>query len=117
MPRALTSSIFGFATVATVTLLSACDAGKSGTETARAVTTNPSGAKHGAVPITSGSEDARKLYLDGRALSEQLRAHDGRQLYQQAAAQQETASGNGSADETVEDAEYEVIDEDAPKAS
>jgi molecular chaperone DnaK len=40
------------------------------------------------------------------------------QVYQQAAAQQETAaSGNGSADETVEDAEYEVIDEDAPKAS
>ena len=39
------------------------------------------------------------------------------QVYQQAAAQQETASGNGAADETVEDAEYEVIDEDAPKAS
>ncbi len=39
------------------------------------------------------------------------------QVYRQAAAQQETASGNGSADETVEDAEYEVIDEDAPKAS
>ena len=39
------------------------------------------------------------------------------QVYQQAAAQQETASGNGATDETVEDAEYEVIDEDAPKAS
>jgi molecular chaperone DnaK len=39
------------------------------------------------------------------------------QVYQQAAAQQEAASGNGAADETVEDAEYEVIDEDAPKAS
>jgi len=40
------------------------------------------------------------------------------QVYRQAAAQQEAASGDGaSADETVEDAEYEVIDEDAPKAS
>jgi molecular chaperone DnaK len=41
------------------------------------------------------------------------------QVYRQAAAQQEAASGNGAgaADETVEDAEYEVIDEDAPKAS
>jgi molecular chaperone DnaK len=40
------------------------------------------------------------------------------QVYRQAAAQQEAASnGDSSADETVEDAEYEVIDEDAPKAS
>jgi molecular chaperone DnaK len=40
------------------------------------------------------------------------------QVYRQAAAAQ-TAAGNGgeAADETVEDAEYEVIDEDAPKAS
>lgn len=35
------------------------------------------------------------------------------QVYQQAAAQQEAASANGAADDTVEDAEYEVIDEDA----
>ncbi len=40
------------------------------------------------------------------------------QVYRQAAAQQEAAAnGDSSADETVEDAEYEVIDEDAPKAS
>ena len=41
------------------------------------------------------------------------------QVYQQAAAQQEAAPANGAetADETVEDAEYEVIDEDATKAS
>src|SRR5215207_7963338 len=86
MPRALTPSIIGFATVALVTLLSGCDAGKSGTETASAATTNAWEATKGAVPITSSSEDARKLYLEGRALSEQLRAHDGRQLYQQAVA-------------------------------
>ncbi len=41
------------------------------------------------------------------------------EVYRKAAAQQEAAQGNGSTtpDETVEDAEYEVIDEDAPKAS
>jgi molecular chaperone DnaK len=40
------------------------------------------------------------------------------QVYSQAAAQQEAASNGGeAADEAVEDAEYEVIDEDAPKAS
>ena len=40
------------------------------------------------------------------------------QVYRQAAAQQEpAANGDGTAEETVEDAEYEVIDEDAPKAS
>jgi molecular chaperone DnaK len=41
------------------------------------------------------------------------------QVYRQAAAQQEATApnGDGAAEETVEDAEYEVIDEDAPKAS
>jgi molecular chaperone DnaK len=42
------------------------------------------------------------------------------QVYRQAAAQQDASqqSGDGGApDDTVEDAEYEVIDEDAPKAS
>ena len=40
------------------------------------------------------------------------------QVYQQASAQQEAAAnGTTTPDETVEDAEYEVIDEDATKAS
>jgi molecular chaperone DnaK len=41
------------------------------------------------------------------------------QVYRQAAAAQQEAASNGgeAADEAVEDAEYEVIDEDAPKAS
>jgi len=41
------------------------------------------------------------------------------EVYRKAAAQQEAAQGNGAQtqDDTVEDAEYEVIDEDAPKAS
>ena len=40
----------------------------------------------GAIPITTASDEARKLYLEGRALAEQLRAHDARKLFEQAAA-------------------------------
>lgn len=86
MPRALTPPILGFATAAIVTVLSGCDARKSGTDTASATATATWEESKGAVPITSGSDEARRLYLEGRALSEQLRAHDGRQLYEQAAA-------------------------------
>jgi tetratricopeptide (TPR) repeat protein len=86
MPRALTPSLLGFAIVAIWSLGSACDAGKSSTETASAAPVGASGERQGVIPITTASDEARKLYLDGRALSEQLRVHDGRQLYQQAAA-------------------------------
>ena len=64
--------------------LAGCDSGKADTETASAgatVTVNK-----GAIPITTTSEDARRLYLEGRKLSEELRAHDGRKLYEQAVA-------------------------------
>ncbi len=87
MPRA-SSPFLGVTTTALLILLSGCDAAKSGTESASATVTDTAGAtaavSPGAIPITSGSEEARRLYLEGRALSEQLRAHDGRQLYQQA---------------------------------
>ena len=75
-----------------LTLLAACDARKPGTDTASAsatVTDTAAGTwekNKDAVPVTSGSDEARKLYLQGRTLSENLRAHDGRQLYEQAAA-------------------------------
>jgi len=89
MPRALTTSTLGLAAVL-ATLLTACDREKPGTESASATTTDTAAGtwaeNKGAVAITTSSEEARKLYLEGRALSEQLRAHDGRQLYQQAAA-------------------------------
>jgi hypothetical protein len=38
------------------------------------------------IPITTSSEDARKLYLQGRDLSDKLRATDARQFYLQAVA-------------------------------
>jgi tetratricopeptide (TPR) repeat protein len=93
MPPAWTPPSLGLAAAAILTLLSACDARKPGTETASATVTDSAAGsagaltKHaGAIPVTSGSDEARQLYLQGRALSEQLRAHDGRVLYEQAAA-------------------------------
>ena len=38
------------------------------------------------IPITTSSQEARKLYLDGRDLLEKLRATDARRLFEQAAA-------------------------------
>ncbi len=40
----------------------------------------------GKLPITTASEDARRLYLQGRDLLEKLRGTDARQLFEQAAA-------------------------------
>ena len=40
----------------------------------------------GKMPITTASEEARKLYIDGRDLLERLRGTDGRRLFEQAVA-------------------------------
>ena len=40
----------------------------------------------GKIPITTSSDEARKLYLKGRDLAEKLKATDGRQFYEQAVA-------------------------------
>ena len=87
------SPLCGFTAAALAVLLAGCDAGKSGTETASATVTDSAAAtvaNTGAIPITSASDEARRLYLEGRALAEQLRAHDGRQLFEQAAAKDPT---------------------------
>ncbi len=39
------------------------------------------------IPITTSSEEAKKLYMEGRDLAEKLRATDAHKLYQQAVAQ------------------------------
>jgi tetratricopeptide (TPR) repeat protein len=85
MPRAVRSSLLLLAGV----IVSGCDGAKSDTETASAGGTVAE-SNRSAIPITSGSEDARKLYLEGRALSEQLRAHDGRKRYEEAVARDST---------------------------
>ncbi len=62
-------------------------------------------------------DDADEIEAKASSLTDVLHRLS-EQVYRQAAAQQEAATNGGaSADETVEDAEYEVIDEDAPKAS
>jgi tetratricopeptide (TPR) repeat protein len=71
-------------------VLPACDRHEAGSETASTVTTDTAAAsaaaEAGAVPLTTTSVEARRLYLEARAIAEQLRAHEGRQLYQRAAA-------------------------------
>ena len=87
--RRIPSPPLCFAAAAALALLAGCDAGKSDTETASATITDSAAAtiaNTGAIPVSSTSDEARQLYLKGRALSEQLRAHDGRELYEQAAA-------------------------------
>jgi tetratricopeptide (TPR) repeat protein len=44
------------------------------------------GSARGQVPVSTKSEEARKLYVRGLALSDQLRPHDAREVFQQAAA-------------------------------
>ena len=88
MPRPWSRSLFSLV-AALAALPSACKSRQPDRETASATVTDTVAGtweKHtGAVPVTSASEEARRLYLEGRALSEQLRLHDGRALYEQAA--------------------------------
>jgi tetratricopeptide (TPR) repeat protein len=82
--------MLGLGTAVLLTALSGCDAGRARTESAGAATTIDTAAgtwaNKGAVPLTTASADARRLYLEGRALSAQLRAHDGREHFRRAAA-------------------------------
>ena len=90
MPRAFATPAVGLTAAALVAFLGACDARKSGTESGSATVTDTAAAtvseNKGAVALTTASDEARQLYLEGRTLSENLRAHDGRKLYEQAVA-------------------------------
>jgi molecular chaperone DnaK len=71
-----------------------------------------------AAKSAAAGEDADDIEAKTASLTDVLHRLS-EQVYQKAAAQQEAAAGNGAgtAEDTVEDAEYEVIDEDATKAS
>ena len=89
MPRALTSPAVRFTAYGLLAILTACSPrNKSGPETASATVTDSAGAtpEKGAIALTTSSDEARQLYLQGRKLAEELRAHDGRKLFEQAAA-------------------------------
>jgi tetratricopeptide (TPR) repeat protein len=92
MPRAFASSITVLAGAALLSTLAACSSGKSGTESATATTSTAGAATTGtagatkSISLTTSSAEAKELYLKGRTLAENLRAHDGRQFFEQAAA-------------------------------
>ena len=72
-----------------------CRSKDSGTETASRRTSDSADAsaeRGDKVAITTASDEARTLYLRGRELSEQLRAHDARKLFEQAAAKDPTSA-------------------------
>ena len=70
-----------------------------------------------ATKTAAAGEDADDIEAKAGSLTDVLHRLS-EQVYQRAAAQQEAeANGAGSPEETVEDAEYEVIDEDATKTS
>ena len=78
---------------ALITGAAGCRAKDSGTETAgrRDADSADASAERGEeVPITTASDEARTLYVRGRALSDQLRTHDARKVLGQAAAKDPT---------------------------
>ena len=79
--------LYLFTACTLIASLAGCRPGDTGTETASRTASDTAAAEHDTeVPVTSTSEEARKLYLEGRGLSDQLRAHDARKLFEQAAA-------------------------------
>jgi tetratricopeptide (TPR) repeat protein len=80
MPTAPRSPLHRITPLLLLALLSACDRGESRTDTAGATVPGTTGA----VAITTASDEARRFYLQGRDLTEQLRAHEGRELYRKA---------------------------------
>jgi tetratricopeptide (TPR) repeat protein len=93
MRNALTRDVW-LTAWAVVWLLVGCkaknDARESGTianeETGQADRSTDASASKGKVPVTTKSEEARKLYLKGQEYGDQLRFHEARQLYEQATA-------------------------------
>jgi tetratricopeptide (TPR) repeat protein len=91
VPRTSIPSPGWLAALGLVSILAGCAAKESGSESASmdSTTTASSGGaveRNGKVPVTSASAEARTLYTRGLALSDQLRQHDSRQLFEQAAA-------------------------------
>jgi tetratricopeptide (TPR) repeat protein len=82
--RSLSSPPVRLAACGLIVLLAGCTSKKPDTETASAGAAAPS--TDAKIWITTSSEEARTLYTKGRALAEQLKAHDARQLFEQAAA-------------------------------
>jgi tetratricopeptide (TPR) repeat protein len=80
------TSLHLIAVCALIATATACRPKNSGVETASRDTSATSEGANTTVPVTTASEEARALYMRGRALADQLRTHDARQVLEQAAA-------------------------------
>ena len=78
------------ATAVLVLTLAGCSPRDAETETASLPDSTATSERDDRVPITTASGEARTLYLEGRRLSDQLRAHEARKLFRQAAAKDST---------------------------
>jgi tetratricopeptide (TPR) repeat protein len=67
----------------TVCLLAGCDRGRSGEASE---TGDVSAANRGKIPVTTSSEEAKRLHAEGVALADQLRPHEARQVLEKAVA-------------------------------
>jgi tetratricopeptide (TPR) repeat protein len=86
-----TASLLSFTACALIAALAGCRPGDTETETAsRGSSDAGTAATEATVPVTSASEEARTLYLKGRELSDQLRVHDARKMFEQAVAKDPT---------------------------
>jgi len=88
--RTFISSSGWLAACALISVLAGCRARESDSDSASvdSIATTSSGGtvEKSKVPVTTSSDEARALYLRGRELADQLRQHDARQLFAQAAA-------------------------------
>jgi tetratricopeptide (TPR) repeat protein len=82
--RSLSSPPVWLTACGLIALLAGCNTRKPDTETASAGAAAP--APNEKIWLTTSSAEARTLYTRGRALADQLKAHDARKLFEQAAA-------------------------------
>jgi tetratricopeptide (TPR) repeat protein len=86
MPRVLRSFPVRLGAVALLVILAGCGGPKAehGEETGSVSKEGKESAAK--IPVTTSSEEAKKLFIEGRDLSEQIRLHDGGELLKQAVA-------------------------------
>jgi tetratricopeptide (TPR) repeat protein len=82
--RSLSSPPVWLSACGLLALLAGCDTKKPDTETASVGAATPTTSEK--IAITTASDEARTLYTKGRALADQLKLHDARQLFGQAVA-------------------------------
>lgn len=85
MKRSFTQPYTWLLACGVVSMLAGCNRPKSGSETG-AVGSEGASEASAKIPVSTKSEEARKLYLKGQEYGDQLRFHEARQQFQQAVA-------------------------------